>query len=465
MIPEPEAKLGLLKESKVFQGVPEEQLRWLLSRCEHLSLKANDFIFRKGDPLNRMIILLKGTLLYQQKQNNGSRTLDEVVAGEVTGALPYSRATSAIAELKVREEGEALSISSDHFKEMIMDHFELTEVLVHTMTTRVREFTRSQHHSEKMAALGKLSAGLAHELNNPASAVLRSSSELKKQIISMPEALGKILQQGTPLEAIQYLQEIVASTASQDSTQTLSLIEKSTIEEEHVNWLEAQGLEKPFTLAETLAEFRISKEELDRLKEQLQEEQLKPALHWLCKILSMEKLAEEIQHSSKRISELVSAVKTYSHMDKSPEKEHIDILKGIKDTLTILNFKIRKKKIEVKTDFPADLPKVCVYAGELNQLWTNLLDNSIDALEEGGEIKISLSSQADHIIVKVQDNGPGIPEEIQTAIFDPFFTTKALGKGSGMGLDIVKRIVEDHEGSIELESKPGETIFTISLPL
>lgn len=465
MMPDPEGKLRLLKESRVFQDVPEEQLRWLLNRCEHLILKTSDFLFRKGDPLNRMIILLKGSLSYQQKQNNGSRTLDEVVAGEVTGALPYSRATSAIAELKVQEEGEALSFSSDHFKEMILEHFELTEVLVHTMTTRVREFTRSQQHSEKMAALGKLSAGLAHELNNPASAVLRSSSELKKQIISMPEGLSKILEQGTPLEAFQYLQEMITSKANQESLQPLSLLEKSSIEDEHVDWLENQGLEKPYNLAETLAEFRYNKKELDQLKEQLEEKQLKPVLQWLCTILSMEKLAEEIQHSSKRISELVNAVKTYSHMDKSPEKEHTDLLKGIKDTLTILNFKIRKKKIEVKTDFPADLPKVCVYAGELNQLWTNLLDNSIDALEEGGEINISLSSQSDHIIVKVRDNGPGIPEEIQDSIFDPFFTTKSLGKGSGMGLDIVKRIVEDHEGSIELESKPGETTFTISLPL
>lgn len=465
-MPKPENQLSLLRKLKVFQDVPKEQLSWMVSAGEFKELKAGEYIFRKGDPLNRMIVLLKGKLLYQQNQNDGSRTLDEIIAGEVTGALPYSRAATSGAELKVQEEGEAIVLSTDRFREMITDHHELTEVLVHTMTTRVRKFTRSRQQYEKMAALGKLSAGLAHELNNPASAVLRSSAELKKQISGMPRLLNKVLK-GQALEPVfQHLQDLSASKANKNSREPPGLLEKTAREDELAEWLEAQGVAKPYGIAETLAEFRFNKTELKDLKEQLDMEKgLQAVLEWFCQLLSMEKLAEEIQQSSGRISELVSAVKTYSHMDKSPEKEHTDIIKGIQDTLTILNFKIRKKGIEVRTHFPEDLPKACVFAGELNQVWTNLLDNAIDALEQEGKIDISVSSQDDSVVVKVQDSGPGIPEEIQNSIFDPFFTTKGLGEGSGLGLDIVKRIVEDHDGSIQLESAPGKTTFTISLPL
>lgn len=464
-MPEAEIQLSQLQNIQVFKDVPKEQLSWLLGKGKCMHLKAGEFIFHKGDPLNKMIVLLKGTLLYQQKQNDGSRTLDEIIEGEVTGALPYSRAKFANAELKIQDDGEALFLSSEWFREMITGHYELTEALVHTMTTRVREFTRSREQSEKMAALGKLSAGLAHELNNPASAVVRSSAELKKQLNKMPQALKILLQEELSPDIFQDLHDLSASKASENNKEPLSLLDKTAAEDKLAEWLKGHELEKPFEIAEILAEFRLKITELEQLGEKLDGRQLKPVLQWFCLLLSMEKLTEEIQHSSGRISQLVNAVKTYSHMDKSPEKEHTNILKGIQDTLTILNFKIRKKSIEVNTDFPEELPKVCVYAGELNQVWTNLLDNAIDAAEKGGKINISVKSQDEAIVVKIQDNGPGIPEEIRKNIFDPFFTTKSLGEGSGLGLDIVKRIVEDHEGSIQLESEAGKTTFIISLPI
>lgn len=464
MKPNQEALLSMLQKSKVFRNVPREQLHWLVNKSQYVELKAGDFFFRKGDPIDRMLVLLKGTALYLQKQNDHFRTLDEITAGEVTGALPYSRATTAVADLKVQEDAEGLSLSSDHFKEMIMEQHELTEVLVHTMTSRVRELTRSQQQSEKMAALGKLSAGLAHELNNPASAVLRSSAELKKKLTTLPEPLAGLLK-GHPLaSALEYLQDLFHSKSEQDLP-SLGLLEKNSIEEELADWLKDLGMEKPYEVAEILSQFQINTSELERLKENLDNDQLKSLLKWFTLLLSMGKLADEVKQSSKRISELVSAVKTYSHMDKSPEKEFTNILQGLKDTLTILNFKLRKKNIKVHTNFPSDLPKACVYAGELNQLWTNLLDNAIDAIEEGGEITVSVSTEEENLLVKIQDNGPGIPEEIRANIFDPFFTTKELSKGSGLGLEISKRIVEDHDGELHLFSEPGKTIFTVSLPL
>ena len=465
MKPDLHKLVSRIRESEIFNDIPEEQLLWLVEKSEYIRLNTGDFLFKTGDRFDKMFVFLSGRILYRQKQDGNFRTLDEVHAGEVTGALPYSRAKNAIADALVQEELEALCLNSRFFREMILNHYELAEALVHIMTSRVREFTRNQQQSEKMAALGKLSAGLAHELNNPASAVVRSSASLKKLLNSIPAAFEQLLATRPEPEVFQKLQELTSSETS-DNKSSLSLLEKSTLVDEQADWLESHGLSDPYEVAESFSGSGIDLQKLQKLEaeQKLNGEQLRAILNWLSKILDMGKLADEIQHSSKRISELVNAVKSYSHMDRSPERENTDLRKGIEDTLTMLNFKIRKKKIKVKKDFPDEVPEVCVYAGELNQLWTNLIDNSIDALEEGGELSISISYTDEDIRVSIQDNGAGIPQDIREKIFDPFFTTKELGKGSGMGLEIAKNIVEDHEGSISLDSEPGKTVFTISLP-
>ena len=466
MKPDLHQLVSRIRESEIFKDIPEEQLLWLVKNSDYLLFKKGDFLFKTGDKFDKMFVFLKGRISFQQKQNGSFRTLDEVHAGEVTGALPYSRAKNAIADARVEEALEALCLHSNHFREMILNYYELTEGLVHIMTSRVREFTRTQQQSEKMAALGKLSAGLAHELNNPASAVVRSSASLKNVLLSIPASLEQLLATRPEPEVFQNLQELTASDKHSDNEGTLSLLEKSTLVDEQADWLKAHGLQNPYEVAEAFSESGISLQKLQKLEEgqKLNSEQLGAILNWLSKVLAMSKLADEIQQSSKRISVLVNAVKTYSHMDRSPEKEIIDLRKGIEDTLTMLNFKIRKKNIKVEKDFPDELPEACVYAGELNQLWTNLLDNSIDAIEEGGKISIGLSYTEKYIKVSIEDNGSGIPQDIREKIFDPFFTTKELGKGSGMGLEIVRNIVEDHEGSISLDSEPGKTVFTICLP-
>ncbi len=467
MKPDLNKLINRIRESPLLKDVPEEQLLWLADNSDYIHIKEGDYLFKAGEAVDRMFILLKGRISYIQKQNGNTRTIDEVHTGEVTGALPYSRANSAITDGLVQESTEALCLHEEHFREMILNYYELTEALVHIMTTRVREFTRTQQQSEKMAALGKLSAGLAHELNNPASAVVRNSASMKKLLTSFPEALQHLLSTRPKPEIFKTLKELFSQEEEKDSGNSLSLLDRSTLVDEQADWLESHGFEHPYELAEAFSGSGVNLQELQQLEkeQELDDAQLKAVLSWFSKMLDMTKLAEEIHFSSKRISELVNAVKTYSHMDRSPEKESADLTKGIADTLTMLNFKIRKKNIKVTTSFPDDLPEACVYAGELNQLWTNLIDNSIDALDEGGEISIALSHEEESIKVTIQDNGEGIPQEIQDKIFDPFFTTKTLGKGSGMGLEIAKNIVEDHDGSISLDSEPGKTVFTIHLPL
>lgn len=465
MNPTPSYLLKKLRQSPVFQNLPEDQLRWLVSSAEFLELKEGEFLFRQGDPVDRMVILLKGRLSYQQEQNGSTRTIDYVEAGELSGALPYSRAKAAITQAKALEDIEALCLHQKHFREMIRDRHELTETLVHSMTSRVREFTRIQQQLDKMAALGKLSAGLAHELNNPAAAVARSSAKLKEYYSSLPALLEKVLKSQISPAILDYLQSLISRKTSAGTTSSIGLLERTSQEDEQASWLKKHGITKPYPLAETFAQFEISISELEELNNKLSTEQLIPILNWLHQLLVLQKLAEEIQSASGRMSELVGAVKTYSQMDQSSDKKEADIRQGIGDTLKILNFKLKSKNIHLHTHFQENLPKVCAYAAELNQLWTNLIDNAIDAMEKGGELVISAAREDKNLKVSIADNGKGISKEEKKQIFDPFFTTKPLGKGSGLGLDIARRIIEHHEGELKLESKPGKTVFTVYIPL
>lgn len=457
--------LDLLSQSPVLSSVPKVQLQWLAEQADYLLLKKGEPLFRIGDPIDKMAVLLRGHVVDKLQQNGNPKEVNALKSGDLSGALPYSRATTAIAETEAKEDSELLMLSTEHFPEMIRQHYELTTVLVHTMTSRVRRYTESQQQSEKMAALGKLSAGLAHELNNPAAAVVRSAAALQENLHYLSASLTEILRSQRNIKAMETIQQLLEEQQSAGNSKTLSLLEKSNNEDKLADWLSEKNVEKPHNLAETLAGLQLPKEELEAAFSQLEPAQLPPVLNWICRMLNIKSLAKEIHESSHRISELVQAVKSYSHMDRSPEKEEADLRQGIRNTLTMLNFKIRKKQVKVSLNSPEEMPTACVYAGELNQLWTNLIDNAIDAVEQGGKIDISFSVQDKEIKVSIKDNGKGIPEDEKQKIFDPFYTTKVSGEGSGLGLDIVKRIIEHHEGRVELHSEPGNTQFNIYIPL
>jgi signal transduction histidine kinase len=454
-----------LQKSAVFAGVPVQQLKWLTERANYLCLKKGEYLLRSGDPIDQMALLLKGHILITQQQGGNLKEVQELKPGDVSGALPYSRAKTAIAQSIAQEESELLMLPKEFFREMIQQHHELTEVLVHTMTSRVRTFTESRQQSEKMAALGKLSAGLAHELNNPAAAVVRSSSALKRHLTSLPDLFRKILSTPPDEKALNQVHQLFRREQAAEASTHRSLLEKNSLEEELAEWLKNNQIPDPYQLAAIFTDLQLQKKDIEMLSEHFNATQLPLMLAWVSQLLSIEKLADEIHDSSCRISELVQSVKSNSHMDKSPEKEETELLQGIKNTLTMLNFKIKKKGVKVRLKCSDDLPKACVYAGELNQLWTNLIDNAIDAVPEEGEIHIDLAHQNGFIVTSIWDNGEGIPKEEQQKIFDPFYTTKSSGEGSGLGLDIVKRIVDHHEGRIELNSKPGSTQFRINLPV
>ncbi len=449
-----------------FEGLPREQIEWLIGKTERNQIKEGEDLFRTDDPMEYLFIVLSGYLIIRVPHLDPNKVFSDFREGGVTGALPYSRGKKALGTGTMQKDGEILTLHRKHFREMIQKHYELTERLVHLMNNRVRSFTQTQQFNEKLVALGKMSAGLAHELNNPSAAVVRSASELTKHQQTVPDDFKKVINIQVSEEQVDAVNEIVFSKARAPKPQ-LSLMDLSDLEDEIMDWLDEHEVDEADEMASTFTEFGLGLDELQEIQSNVPRPiDLGPVLKWCNSVLTTEKLVGEIELASQRISNLVSSIKSYTHMDKSPDRQKADIHEGLENTLTILNHKIKKNKINLVKDFQKSLPPVPMYVGELNQVWTNLIDNALDAMpENGGALELKTWQEGDFVKTIVRDNGAGIPEEHLSKIFDPFFTTKEVGKGTGLGLDIVYRIIKKHNADIKVNSKPGETEFIICLPL
>lgn len=453
-------ELEELKSIPTFENVPEDQLKWLLEKSTCSNYEAGDNLFKKGDPIDTMLIVLKGRFGIKVEQNGEFRTVGNMEAKQISGTLPYSRTNSAIGYGVALQPSKVIELHKDHFGEMIREHNDLTTVLVHTMTTRVREFTKAQQQNEKLMSLGKLSAGLAHELNNPASAMKRSADELKTHLALIPEGFKNVIAIKMTNEQVDAVNDVLFAKIENPSKPS-SLMEKSAREDEMAEWLEDHGFDDGYEIAETLVEFGFDEDDLEIIEENVSEKDIPSVLVWINNVLTTERMVNEIEESANRIAELISSIKSYSHMDKGTDTEAVDLRLGIENTVTMLKHKLKHKQIELEVDIPENFNKVDGKPGELNQVWTNLIDNAIDAVDQNG--KISIKGEEDHhyVMVKIRDNGPGIPEDIRSQIFDPFFTTKGIGEGTGLGLDVVSRIVRGHKADIKVKSQPGETEFLV----
>jgi signal transduction histidine kinase len=457
--------LELLQKNETLRDVPELQLQWLIDHSEIREYNVGDEIFKPGDPIRYMMILLEGYAELTMKQNGQLRLMAKINPGSITGALPYSRAVNASGYGIIKEKSRVLLFDRENFHELICNHFELTEKLVHLMSNRVRDFSRSRHQNEKLMALGKLSAGLAHELNNPSAAIIRSAADLSEMLKLLPEKFAALQKVALNEEQLTYLgQLILEKTALMDEPIHESLLEKTSREDGMVEWMEDFEINNGYELAELLTELGFDSDDLEDLAGIIPEGR-QEVLEWIESQLTSFSTARQIREAGKRISSLVASIKAYSHMDRSQEKDEMVVHEGLKNTLQILQHKIRKQNIKVSLEFDPTLPAIKGSPGELNQIWTNLIDNAIDAMETGGNLIIATRQEHQKVIVELTDNGSGIPAEIKDQIFDPFFTTKDVGKGSGLGLEIVKNIVDDHLGEIELETKPGKTTFRILFPI
>lgn len=460
----PDKLVKRLSGYELLQDVPEEQLQWLSAQGKLRWLSPGEKLFQIGDPIDKLFVVISGKIQFKLEQQGEYRIINELIEGDISGALPYSRAKSAMALAEAQGKTLVFELSKDRFKEMIHHQPELTEALVHVMTSRVRDFTREQQQTEKLAALGRLSAGLHHELNNPAAAAMRAAEELKEVLNMAPEKFKAIMLLRLEPEQVDKINDLLFSRLKEKPERSLGMMERSELEDTIATWLEEHGVENSYALAETFAQHHFDLDVLKKLEEISGSDNAGAVANWIYNVLATGKLVADIQESTRRISTLVGAVKSYSHMDRGAERERTDLEASIQNTLTMLNFKLKKKKIKVEVEAEDELPNPCVFTGELNQVWTNLIDNAIDAMQEGGKLSIQLKEVEDAIEVSITDNGSGIPEEVRDRIFEPFFTTKDMGQGTGMGLEISKNIIRQHGGSISLSSEPGKTTFTVLIP-
>ena len=466
MTPADHVELGLLSrlsEHRSLGGAPEAELAWLATHGSSRSYAVGDVTTRKGQQEEWLQVVMSGHLAIRTDRGAGSRKIVEWRGGDVCGLMPYSRGGAPPGDTVAEAPTDTLAIHRDRMPDMIRDCPRVTAILVHAMLDRARHFTASDLHDEKLVSLGKLAAGLAHELNNPASAAARSAKLLMEKL-NDAEVAARALEALRLTDAQRETFDQVRIACAQPAPiEVRGPIWRADREEEVTVWLESHDVDA--ALAAPLADANIGIESLDALADVLSTHALEAALQSIAAGCIVRALALDVAASVSRIDELVAAVKRFTYMDRGSTSEAIDLRPGIEDTFLVLGAKIKAKGIAVDLRVAPDLPQVRAFGGELNQVWSNLLDNALDAAPTSGRIDVTAERALDRVVVYVIDNGPGIPHDIQDRIFDPFFTTKPVGQGTGLGLDIVRRLVQRHDGEIDVESRPGRTVFRVSLPI
>jgi signal transduction histidine kinase len=452
-----------LAAHRTLGAAPREELRWLVTHGSLRHLAGGDVLSTKGVPVEGFFVVLSGRIALFVDRGAGPQKAIEWRAGDVSGLLPYSRMVTPPGDAVAQEPTTILAVQRDHLRTMIRECYEVTAILVHTMIDRARTFTSGDLHNEKMVSLGKLSAGLAHELNNPVAAIERGAALLTDRL-EEAERAARVLGAARLTEAqLAALDTVRASCLATSVKGVRSPLEAAGREEAIADWLADHGLEA--SLAEALAETSVTLDALDQVAAAVAGSALNAVLGWAASGCAVRGMASEIQEAATRVSGLVIAIKGFTHMDQAPVAEAVDLAQGLGNTVAVLRAKARGKAAAVTVELPPNLPFVRGFVGELNQIWANLIDNALDAIPDAGRVEVEAGREGSRVIVRVVDNGSGIPDHVRERIFDPFFTTKPPGQGTGLGLDIVRRLVRHNEGDIEVESKPGRTEFRVSLPL
>lgn len=447
------------------QGLPFEDRLWLAQHSEEVVAQPGDILFEEGAPADRMMLILKGEI-HVRRQRGGPMELFIGRTGAMTGLLPFSRMKVSGGQGFAVTPVWALFIHKDLFPEMLEAIPSMAQRVVSTLLDRVREVTRIEQQAEKLTALGKLSGNLAHELNNPASAAQRAASSLVMELRSNRENRFKLVNLCLTHEQIDgveaWEQKILSHTRRHDPRDAAQQIQA---EEELRNWLTALPCDGAWEVAAQLAEQRTTVADLEELCTLLGTSEASVSLQYFARYLRSSRSVETLLNSTARIFDLISAVKAYSYMDRAPILE-VDVPAGLDATLQMLQS--RMKDIEIERHYDPDLPRISAYGSELNQVWTALIENALDALAEtgsSGKLKLTCRLEGEMMLVEIWDTGPGIPPELQDRIFEPFFTTKAPGQGLGLGLDNAMRIVRKHRGHLSVRSDPGSTCFRVRLPL
>ena len=460
----PQELMDRLKEHKTLKGVPEHELEWLIAHGRPAHFKVGDPSLPPDLSVDQMLIMFTGHLTIYVDRGVGSRRTMEWHAGDIAGLLPYSRAKTAPGMPIMEEASDVLAVHRSQLGEMARECPEITARCVQSMLDRARIFTQHDEQDEKLKSLGKLSAGLAHELDNPAAAVMRSAKVLSGLVNEADHAAIALGESMVPPEQLRTIETLRNECISVRAQHVRSPLEQARHEEGIADWLEDHAIE--VSCADALSETTITVGQLDQLHAQVDARILEPALRWIASGCAVRTIVAETGEAATRMSELVRAVRAFTHRDESAAAQPVDVEKGLTETLAVLRSKAKEKLVRVKIDAEPDLPRVETVPGELNQVWSNLIDNALDAVAQGGTVDVIARRAGDSgVSVSIVDNGPGVPAELKERIFEPFFTTKPVGQGTGQGLDIVKRLVGRRRGRVDLFSTPGRTEFRVTLPI
>ena len=455
------ALIDRLTALPALRDLARDELAWLAEHGETERLEPGGVISRPGHPIPKLYIVLAGRIAVYRDRGTGAQLVMTWTSGDVTGMLPYSRMKRAGGTAVAEDPTEVLALHERHFPEMVTRCPAFTAHTVHLMLDRARNFSASELQDEKMISLGRLAAGLAHELNNPASAAARSAKLLGEALAEVEAAsreLGGVELTPGQLAAVSRVRATCQARAGGDVLSPLAMAERERV---LADWLRRHGQDEG--LGFPLAETPLPVEELDALAAELPRETFGTVLRWMGAGCTTRALAQEIESTAGRIHDLVAAMKRFSYMDTLPAAGATELGPGLRDTVRIVASKAKGKGASIELAIDPDLPPVPAPGSELNQVWLNLIDNALDAVPQSGHVRIEAKHVRDRVIVSIIDDGPGIPEEILPRIFDAFFTTKAPGQGTGLGLELTRRIVRRHRGDLTVESAPGRTEFRVSL--
>jgi signal transduction histidine kinase/predicted CoA-binding protein len=453
-----------LKKVPLFASMPDHDLERLCEMVTEVHLNTGEQLFAEGSPGDKAYIIESGEIEILKSSGGRSVLLAVRKSGEVIGEMSLLEAAPRFASGRARIESKLLAISHSQLDELLDTSPSAARSLLFTITSRLRSTELMLRQSEKMAQLGTLTAGIAHELNNPAAAAQRGTSQLNSAIAKLQVAqigLSKLSLPPESWDELSQLNTLIRDRASNHID--IDALERSDREYEIEEWLAAHNIPDAWEHAPTLVDIGFTEKQLGNLANIYASDQLIEVISWLGASFDTFSLLEEINQGAERISDIVKSLKSYVYLDQAPIQS-VDIHEGINNTLVMLRHKL-KEGIDVKRKYAESLPNIQAYGSELNQVWTNIIDNAIDAMNGKGEIIIKTRKDGEWVIVELEDNGPGIPEDIQEKIFSPFFTTKAVGKGTGLGLNISYKIIEKHSGDVKVFSKPGKTRFQVSLPV
>ena len=444
----------------LFDAVPRPQIEWLAARGEIRTYPSGMLLREAGGAIDEMLILFDGRVAWHLERRGGWRKAGDAGAGKIVGPIPYSRITKVPGNLLVEEDTTAFVLHRAHFPALISECSDLTAALVHHMVDRSRETRTAELNDDRLQSIGRIASGLAHELNNPASAARRHALSLAASLIDSEQAARALA--GARLSDAQLQIVDAIRTICDGVPPSRTALEAADREDDVADWLTRHRLDPG--LADPLAASAVTLDTLDRLAGTLPSETVDAVLRWVASGLTARRVAREIASATGRIHDLIGAVKGFTFMDRDAVPEDVDIARGLADTLVVLESKLRNRSVTARLEMADHLPRVYGFGSEINQVWQSLIDNAIDAAGIEGQVMITATSRGDSIVVRVTDDGPGIPEEHRARVFDPFFTTKPVGQGIGLGLDLVRRVVHLHNGDVDFTSQPGRTSFRVRLP-